>query len=377
MDRGRRARPTGACPATTAARSAAAATIRRGHAAAAGARRADRGHGARRPAGHGRDRLPLPQAAVRRRSRRQPHPDQRHRRQPPHPSLPPLSTARLDLPDGIEVCNMAVDFDKWSLSSPRSCARPTGSCRRASRSTSAPASSCWCRRTSSTSARWRPRARARCVMNLQRRRPGHDHRPCRRAVRPGPRRRRAAADQPDAVRRVRVPQGDQPDRRDRPLPLPRPPLHHLSSGTTATARRGDLPPRRLRRSALPRVRSAAPDRRAATASSGSATGRTRTTSTTSSARSPTSTSTATCSPSTIRPSTLHESITCVKRRRLGHDGTHRRVIRISVVPIVGRIRRSSACCHLLRGTPLGEETAHGHRLRALRRLHRPRPRQRL
>ena len=114
------------------------------------------------PVGHGRDRVPLPEAAVRRRSRRQPHPDQRQRRQPPHPSLSPVSTARSTCPTASRCATWRSTSTSGRWSSPRSCARPTGSCRRASRSTSAPASSCWCRRTSSTSARWRPTAKARC-----------------------------------------------------------------------------------------------------------------------------------------------------------------------------------------------------------------------
>ena len=81
--------------------------------APAGARRAARRHRAAGAEGHRGNALPLLQAAVRRRPRRQPHPDQRQRRQPPHPSLSPLPAARL--PDGFEVCNQAVDFDKWAL----------------------------------------------------------------------------------------------------------------------------------------------------------------------------------------------------------------------------------------------------------------------
>ena len=73
---------------------------------------------------------------------------------------------------------------------------------------------------------------------------------------------RPAAEQHDRVRGLRVPQGHQPDRADRPLPLPRPPLQHLRM-VRRPARRRDLPLRGLRRSALPRLRSAAAGRGAA------------------------------------------------------------------------------------------------------------------
>ena len=186
---------------------------------------------------------------VRRRPRRQPHPDRRDRRQPSHPPLPRLRQ------------------DRWT-------------CRTTTRSATWP--------STSTSGSWSSPVQLRktdwelppgvafhfrageqllmqthfvnvgsletvgegkALMNLQARRARNDHRARRRAVRSGQGRLRAGALATRRSRRMRVPEGAQPDRADRALSLPRPALQYVSLGRRR-ARRPDLPLRGLQRSAV-------------------------------------------------------------------------------------------------------------------------------